>query len=126
MSASRFGLIGLVCGAALLGAVRLACADQDAAGFVRVKRAISFGRTSRLRWAQGRGHRRRPFEAGIYVIRVKFPPGLMTRPHFHAEDRHATVLAGTGTPAKVTASIRTTPCRSRRELHEAPRARAPL
>ena len=29
------------------------------------------------------------------MVRVKFPPGLMTRPHFHPEDRHAIVIKGT-------------------------------
>jgi quercetin dioxygenase-like cupin family protein len=36
-----------------------------------------------------------PGKAGLYVIRVKFPPGIMSAPHFHPEDRHAVVLKGT-------------------------------
>ena len=36
-----------------------------------------------------------PSKEGIYVVRVKFPPGLMTRPHFHPEDRYAIVISGT-------------------------------
>jgi quercetin dioxygenase-like cupin family protein len=36
-----------------------------------------------------------PTKAGVYVIRVKFPPGIMSAPHFHPEDRHAVVLRGT-------------------------------
>jgi quercetin dioxygenase-like cupin family protein len=32
---------------------------------------------------------------GIYVVRIKFPPGVMSRPHFHKEDRHAIVIQGT-------------------------------
>jgi quercetin dioxygenase-like cupin family protein len=36
-----------------------------------------------------------PTKPGVYVVRVKFPPGIMTRPHTHAEDRYATVLKGT-------------------------------
>lgn len=36
-----------------------------------------------------------PTKPGIYVIHVKFPPGVMSRPHFHREDRHATVIKGT-------------------------------
>jgi quercetin dioxygenase-like cupin family protein len=36
-----------------------------------------------------------PSKPGIYVIRVKFPPGVMSRNHFHKEDRHAVVLKGT-------------------------------
>jgi len=38
------------------------------------------------------GDPRRP---GVYVIRVKFPPGVMTRPHFHPEDRYVLVISGT-------------------------------
>ncbi len=49
-----------------------------------------------------------PAQPGTYVIRVKFPPHVMDRPHIHSRDRHVTVLeghwyAGTGTdfdPAK--------------------------
>jgi quercetin dioxygenase-like cupin family protein len=36
-----------------------------------------------------------PGKAGLYVIRVRFPPGIMSAPHFHPEDRHAVVLKGT-------------------------------
>jgi hypothetical protein len=32
---------------------------------------------------------------GIYVIRVKWPPNVMSLPHSHPEDRHVTVLSGT-------------------------------
>lgn len=51
-----------------------------------------------------------PSQPGTYVIRVKFPPHVMDRPHSHSQARHVTVLqgrwfAGTGTifdPAKAT------------------------
>ena len=36
-----------------------------------------------------------PTKPGIYIIQVKFPPGVMSRPHFHREERYATVLKGT-------------------------------
>jgi quercetin dioxygenase-like cupin family protein len=36
-----------------------------------------------------------PTKPGVYVIQVKFPPGVMSRPHSHREDRFATVLKGT-------------------------------
>ncbi len=36
-----------------------------------------------------------PGKPGVYVIRVKFPPGTMSLPHFHPEDRHVTVIKGT-------------------------------
>ena len=44
-----------------------------------------------------------PKEAGLYVIRAKFAPGTMSRPHWHPEARYVTVLKGTwwaGTGAK--------------------------
>jgi quercetin dioxygenase-like cupin family protein len=34
-------------------------------------------------------------KSGIYVIRVKWPPNVMSLPHTHPEDRHVTVLSGT-------------------------------
>ncbi|MGH6630937.1 MAG: cupin domain-containing protein, partial [Burkholderiales bacterium] len=36
-----------------------------------------------------------PSKSGAYVIRVKFSPGIMSMPHFHPEDRLATVIKGT-------------------------------
>jgi quercetin dioxygenase-like cupin family protein len=36
-----------------------------------------------------------PTKPGIYVVQVKFPRGIMSRPHYHAEDRHVTVIEGT-------------------------------
>jgi uncharacterized RmlC-like cupin family protein len=36
-----------------------------------------------------------PGAAGLYVIRARFQPGTFTRPHYHGEARHITVLSGT-------------------------------
>jgi hypothetical protein len=36
-----------------------------------------------------------PKKAGLYIIQVKFPPYVMSRPHFHGETRYATVIKGT-------------------------------
>jgi quercetin dioxygenase-like cupin family protein len=36
-----------------------------------------------------------PSKPGIYVVRIKFPPGTMSLNHYHQEDRHAVVLEGT-------------------------------
>lgn len=36
-----------------------------------------------------------PREAGIYVIRAKFAPHTMSKPHSHPEARYVTVLKGT-------------------------------
>jgi quercetin dioxygenase-like cupin family protein len=35
-----------------------------------------------------------PSKPGLYVIRVRFPPGAHSNPHFHSQDRHATVIKG--------------------------------
>jgi quercetin dioxygenase-like cupin family protein len=32
---------------------------------------------------------------GFYVVLMKFPPHLMSHPHFHTYDRYATVISGT-------------------------------
>jgi hypothetical protein len=32
---------------------------------------------------------------GFYVVIMKFPPHMMSHPHFHTYDRYATVLSGT-------------------------------
>jgi len=36
-----------------------------------------------------------PPNPGLYVIRVRFPPGTMSPPHFHPEERQIVVLKGT-------------------------------
>jgi quercetin dioxygenase-like cupin family protein len=36
-----------------------------------------------------------PSKPGLYVLRVKFPPGVMTQPHVHNEDRLVAVVQGT-------------------------------
>lgn len=41
-----------------------------------------------------------PSKPGQYVIRAHFPPGVMSSPHFHAEDRHITVIQGTWNAGK--------------------------
>jgi quercetin dioxygenase-like cupin family protein len=44
-----------------------------------------------------------PTKSGLYVIRLKFPPHVMSRPHSHPESRIGTVIKGTwftGTGAK--------------------------
>jgi quercetin dioxygenase-like cupin family protein len=86
--------------AALLGTWLLLApavwSDEPDPGFVRVtpeevqwKPLPGFGG---MQGAVVYGDPRKP---GTYVIRVKFPPGVMTRPHFHPEDRHVLVLSGT-------------------------------
>jgi|RhiMethySRZTD1v2_1073278.scaffolds.fasta_scaffold533640_3 quercetin dioxygenase-like cupin family protein len=36
-----------------------------------------------------------PNAEGFYIIRIRFPPGNNSRPHFHNHDRFVTVIEGT-------------------------------
>jgi quercetin dioxygenase-like cupin family protein len=87
-------------GAALAAAVVLltvnARADKDKAGFVRIT-------PDEVKWIERPGYdgvkfaviSGDPSKPGLYVIRAKFSPGAMTRPHWHPEERLVTVLQGT-------------------------------
>jgi len=35
-----------------------------------------------------------PSKPGVYVVRIKFPPGFHSNPHYHSQDRHAVVIKG--------------------------------
>jgi hypothetical protein len=84
----------LVLGSALSGAT-----DQSAPGtadFVRLTpeqihwQDIPDGHGAQLATIAGD-----PTGSGLYVQRVRFPPHLMDRPHWHPHDRHVTVIKGT-------------------------------
>ncbi len=36
-----------------------------------------------------------PTKQGFYIIRARFKPGVMSKPHYHPTDRHVTVISGT-------------------------------
>lgn len=86
----------LACAALLAPAALSAQAAPDAAGFLRVA-------PEDVVWveeADGSGVQRAlihgdPAQPGIYVVRIRFPPGVMSRNHYHGEDRHAVVIEGT-------------------------------
>ena len=73
-----------------------ASADKDKAGFVKVT-------PDEVKWMERPGYdgvkfaviQGDPSKPGIYVIRAKFSPGTMTRPHWHPEERYVTVISGT-------------------------------
>jgi quercetin dioxygenase-like cupin family protein len=51
-----------------------------------------------------------PTKAGLYVVRVRFPPGIHSNPHYHSQDRHVTVIKGvwymgTGDKADISTAI---------------------
>jgi hypothetical protein len=71
-------------------------AEKDKAGFVKVT-------PEDVVWTERPGYdgvkfaviQGDPTKPGIYVIRAKFSPGTMTRPHWHPEDRYVIVVQGT-------------------------------
>jgi hypothetical protein len=85
-----------VLAAALVMVTMNASAEKDKAGFVRVT-------PEDVKWTDRPGYdgikfaviQGDPSKPGIYVIRAKFSPGSMTRPHWHPEDRFVTVISGT-------------------------------
>jgi quercetin dioxygenase-like cupin family protein len=80
----------------LLVAGSSAFSERDEQGFVRIApediqwSSMPEGGGVQLAVIEGD-----PSKPGIYVIRIRFPPGVMTRNHFHPEDRHALVIEGT-------------------------------
>jgi len=80
----------------VLSVITPASAQTDAKGFVRTTpeqadwKDVPNGHGVQTAVVSGD-----PSKAGLYVVRVKFPPGIMSAPHFHPEDRHAVVLKGT-------------------------------
>lgn len=83
-------------------AVSAALSAEDEQGFIRTTPdEIEWvpSETPGLDFAYIVGH---PNEAGFYIVRARFSPGVTSSPHYHATDRHVTVISGvwhTGTDA---------------------------
>jgi quercetin dioxygenase-like cupin family protein len=97
MSRQRFGVMVAVSIAGIaLASVPSTFAAVDANGFVIVKPA-------EIKWQpneSGTGPDIAliygdPQKEGFYIIRARFKPGVMSRPHTHPTDRHVTVISGT-------------------------------
>ena len=94
-SLNRIALAALLAGPLSMPST-IVRAETDAAGFERIA-------ADQVAWKDipnGRGVQAAvisgdPGKPGIYVIRAKFPPGIMSSPHTHDEDRYAVVLKGT-------------------------------
>ncbi len=69
-------------------------AATDEQGFVILQHAdLDFGPDlSKMKTIVLHGH---PDEPGLYIIRIRFPPGVSSRPHSHSTDRFVTVIQGT-------------------------------
>ena len=73
-----------------------AASGESGAGFVRLSpEQISWQDIPGGHGAQVATLAGDPAGHGIYVQRVRFPPHVMDRPHWHPNDRHVTVLKGT-------------------------------
>jgi quercetin dioxygenase-like cupin family protein len=94
---TRFRLaMGAAIALAALAQYQLIARQQDPQGFVRLApqdlkwMPVEGGLGAQMAILDGD-----PNKPGLYVIRMKFPPGVMSRPHTHSEDRLAVVLSGT-------------------------------
>ena len=89
-------LTAATCLGIMLGAIGQASADNESD-------TITIVQTDKLEWRDYPGLpgvkfiviAGNPREAGIYVIRAKFAPHTMSKPHSHPEARYVTVLKGT-------------------------------
>lgn len=84
---------------AALGCATAALSQPDARGFVRLspeevkwERYPGIGGELGMQQAILYGD---PTKPGVYVLRVRFPKGVMGHPHSHPDDRMAVVLKGT-------------------------------
>lgn len=95
---TRLAIAQLSCALAAVGLVSIPLAARqgvapDGQGVVRVK-------PDDVRFAGGTGMQSvvlsgDPTKPGLYVVRNLFPPHVMSRPHFHNQDRLVTVIKGT-------------------------------
>lgn len=92
----RLHLLAAAAAALACGTMLSSALDQSAGGaFVRLT-------PEQVRWQDiPDGHGAQvatiagdPKGMGVYVQRVRFPPHVMDRPHWHPSDRHVTVLKG--------------------------------
>ena len=98
MHSMRVLLAALALATAIASSGSSVLAQADGRGFLRVT-------PEQVKWvddvdANGLGVQRAviqgdPSKPGLYVIRIRVPRGVMSRNHFHREDRHAVVLQGT-------------------------------
>jgi len=76
-----FGAAGAVAAQEERGFLRIESSD------VRFKSPLGAGPESTVLFGD-------PTKPGLYVVRNRFPPGAHSAPHFHSQDRHATVIKG--------------------------------
>jgi quercetin dioxygenase-like cupin family protein len=89
--------VSMLCLLGVSAAVLTASAAQDEKGFVRITpEEVKWQDNPLIKGLQFAIIDGDPSKPGaVYVQRVKFSPGVTSRPHFHPEDRHVLVLKGT-------------------------------
>jgi hypothetical protein len=79
-----------------VGAAALIGVAKDNPGFVRISPAdVHWQDIPGAHGAQMATLLGDPDKPGLYVVRAKFPPHVMDRPHWHPNARYVTVLQGT-------------------------------
>jgi len=96
MQCLRLLLLAAVVAGIAAGVLPRAFAEKDAQGFVVTKPSElkylpnETGSGPDIAVVYGD-----PAKAGLYIIRARFKPGVMSKPHYHPTDRHVTVISGT-------------------------------
>lgn len=84
-------LVALLLGADLVSAQTVPAVKPDAHGFIAANPEdlvpAEGGRQTVIMGDPGK--------PGMYVVRITFPPGAGSKPHFHSADRFITVISGT-------------------------------
>lgn len=94
MTARTFSQLALLSIATLFAGAAPSAITPDEKGFVIVQPAdLDFGPDlSKIKTIVLHGD---PDAPGLYIIRIRFPPGAASRPHSHSQDRFITVIQGT-------------------------------
>jgi quercetin dioxygenase-like cupin family protein len=88
----RYFRIPVLGSLALAWAVTLALATDAPANFIHLTPdQIPFKNPTGFEQAVLFGD---PMKPGLYVVRVRFPPGIHSNPHSHSQDRHITIIKG--------------------------------
>jgi quercetin dioxygenase-like cupin family protein len=94
MTRTKTVLTRLLLSASICAVVSLAPAATDEQGFVILQHEeLDWGPDlSKIKTIVLHGD---PDAPGLYIIRIRFPPGAASRPHSHSTDRFITVIQGT-------------------------------
>lgn len=85
----------LLCSLILPGGAGIARSDESISGFVHLEAAdVPYEPSAEIPELGVAVLSGDPDEPGIYVLRLRIPPGLTFPPHYHDQDRYVTVISG--------------------------------